>query len=146
MRKCSLTPLRGRPGVEFVNYHPERRVDAAGHVLLHTEGEELGARDAGRPILVLDCSWRRVEKLLATVDGDPVRRRLGSFTTAYPRKSTTFADPSTGLASIEALYAATVILGEPDPSLLDRYRWSEEFLTRNPVLASSVEGPAPGSS
>ena len=31
-RKCSLTPLRGLPGIEFVTYAHDRRVDAAGRI------------------------------------------------------------------------------------------------------------------
>ena len=44
--KCSLTPLRDTDGVRFVDYHPERRVDAAGHILLHADGDELAPKDA----------------------------------------------------------------------------------------------------
>lgn len=135
VKKCSLTPLRGHERVRFVRYDPERRLDAEGHVLLSPDGEELSAADAGRPLLLVDCSWRRVPSLLATVDGSLLPRRLPQLATAYPRRSTTFEDPRTGLASVEALYAASVILGEPEPSLLDGYRWRDEFLARNPELA-----------
>jgi ribosome biogenesis protein Tsr3 len=145
-KKCSLTPLRGHPRVAFRSYDPERRVDAAGHVLLHTDGEELTAADAGSPLLLLDCSWRRVEKLLATVDGAPLRRRLPALATAYPRRSTTFEDPGSGLASIEALFAASVLLGAPDPALLAAYRWRDEFLARNPALAAAAGGGEPATS
>lgn len=134
VKKCSLTPLRAHPSVAFRTYHPERRLDAAGHVLLHVDGEPLSEADAGRPLLLVDCSWRRVAQLLATVDGEPVRRALPPLRTAYPRKSTTFEDPGSGLASVEALFAATALLGEPDPTLLEAYRWREEFLAANPEL------------
>jgi len=133
-KRCSLTPLRGAPGVRFVAYHRERRLDAAGRVLLHPAGEPLSAADAGSGILLIDCSWRRVESLLRTVDGDPLRRRLPALVTAYPRRSRTFEDPERGLASIEALYAALAILGRPRPELLHGYRWAREFLDRNPGL------------
>ena len=59
-KKCSLTPLRGRPGVRFVPFHPERTVDAAGRVLLHPDGDELREEDAGRGLLLVDCCWRRL--------------------------------------------------------------------------------------
>jgi pre-rRNA-processing protein TSR3 len=139
-RKCSLTPLRGVSGIRFVDYDSERRVDAAGRVLLHPDGVELGAADRGRGLLLVDCSWRRVDKLLRTVDGDPARRRLPHLETAYPRKSRDFADPARGLASVEALYAALRILGEPRPELLRDYLWAEDFLRRNPLLASPRSG------
>jgi pre-rRNA-processing protein TSR3 len=132
--KCSLTPIVGLPGVRVVLYHPERRVEAGGRILLHPEGDELGPLDRGRDLLLIDCSWRRVPKLLATVDGPLLARRLPPLASAYPRRSKTFRDPAQGLASIEALYAATVILGEPRPELLEGYCWREPFLTANPGL------------
>jgi len=133
-KKCSLTPLRGMPGVRFVNYDRDRRIDARGRILLHPDGEEIQPEDRGRSLLLVDCSWRRVRDLLATVDGDPTPRRLPPFATAYPRRSRTFVDPERGLASIEALYAALALLGEPCPELLDGYRWAAEFLATNPAL------------
>jgi pre-rRNA-processing protein TSR3 len=133
-RKCSLTPLRGMPGVRFVSYDPDRRVDAGGRVLLDPEGEELGPADAGRGLFLIDCAWRRVPSLRRTVDGEPVRRRLPALVTAYPRRSTTFEDPAAGLASIEALYAAACLLQGPHPELLEHYRWRDAFLAANPSL------------
>ena len=136
-KKCSLTPLRGVPGVEFRTYHPDRRVDATGRVLLDPEGEELSEADAGRGLFLIDCAWRRVPSLRRTVDGEPIRRRLPELTTAYPRKSSTFEDPATGLASIEALYAAACVLYGPHPELLEHYRWRDAFLAANPGLAAA---------
>ncbi len=129
--KCSLTPIRDLPGVELVGYDGERRVNADGRIALDPEGELLTAADAGRDLFLIDSSWRRVEKLKRAVDGVLLPRRLPELVTAYPRKSKTFADPATGLASIEALFAATAILGQPRHELLDAYRWREEFLARN---------------
>jgi len=132
--KCSLTPLRGMPGIRFVEYGADRRVDASGRILLHAEGELLTAADAGLDLFLIDCSWRRVSKLQARVDGAPVLRRLPPLVTAYPRKSSTFQDPDQGLASVEALYAALALLGRPRPELLVNYRWADEFLRFNPCL------------
>ena len=134
-KKCSLTSLRGVSGIRFVEYDAGRRVDAAGRVLLTPDGELLGAGDAGRGLLLVDCSWRRVPTLLRTVDGEPRRRSLPPLRTAYPRKSAVFVDPDRGLASLEALYAALAILGRPRPELLDGYRWSSDFLRLNPGMA-----------
>jgi len=133
-RKCSLTPLLGLPGVSLVVHHRERRLNAAGRILLSPDGEELSRADAGRGLFLVDCSWRRVPTLLAAVDGDPIPRRLPLLVTAYPRRSRIFADPEQGLASVEALYAALAILGRPRPELLAGYRWAEEFLALNPQL------------
>ena len=85
---------------------------------------------------MVDCAWRRVDRLLATVDGELVPRRLPPLHTAYPRASKTFEDPSAGLASIEALYAACALTGRSTAGLLDEYRWAEEFLRRNPALGA----------
>lgn len=133
-KKCSLTPLRGASGVRFVNYDPERRVDAGRRLLLSPEGELFSERDRGLGLFVVDCAWRRVPTLLRTVDGELAPRRLPPLETAYPRRSTIFEDPSEGLASIEALYAALALLGEVHPELLQHYRWRAEFLAANPAL------------
>ena len=134
-KKCSLTPLRDLEGVRFVSYHRDRRLAAGGRVLLHPEGQLFGPADRGRPLLLLDCAWRRVPQLLATVDGPYDLRRLPPLATAYPRRSQVFEDPGEGLASVDALYAAARLLGSPDRELLRGYRWAEEFLRLNPSLA-----------
>lgn len=132
VKKCSLIPLRGTPGVEFVAYDGDRTLEAGGRVLLDPEGELISEADRGLPLLVLDSSWRRLPKLAKTVTGEPVRRRLPPLVTAYPRRSKGFEDPSEGLASVEALYAALVLLGHKDIDyLLDDYLWKQEFLERN---------------
>ena len=130
-RRCSLTPLRGMDGIRFVSYRPQLELDCRGRVLLHPEGELLTEEDAGRDLLLVDCAWRRLPTLLRTVRGDPLRRRLPNLLSAYPRRSRTHEDPETGLASIEALYAALAILRRPEPELLRSYRWSQEFLALN---------------
>jgi len=136
--KCSLTPLRGLPGLEFVEYRPDRRLAAGTRILLHPDGEELGPADRGHDLLLVDCAWRRVPSLLRTVDGRLLPRRLPPLASAYPRRSKTHPDPESGLASVEALFAATVLLGEPRPDLLARYRWRAAFLARNPALHAPV--------
>jgi len=137
--KCSLTPLRGMTGVRFVEYHPERRLAAGERVLLHPEGELFSPADRGRDLLLIDCAWRRVPSLLRTVDGTLHARRLPPLVSAYPRRSKTFRDPELGLASVEALFAATLLLGAPRSELLDAYRWREAFLAANPELSAAAE-------
>jgi len=75
-----------------------------------------------------------VPRLLGRCDGELRPRRLPALRTAYPRSSKTFRDPDAGLASVEALYAASVLLGEPHPEWLADYRWRDEFLRLNPTL------------
>jgi pre-rRNA-processing protein TSR3 len=132
--KCSLTPLRGAPGVRFLEYRHDRRYDVGERVLLSPDGEPFGPADAAADLLLIDCAWRRVPQLLARCDGALRPRRLPSLATAYPRASKTFRDPDEGLASIEALYAASVLLGEPHPEWLDDYRWRDEFLRANAAV------------
>ena len=131
VKKCSLTPLRGRAGVRFVSYQRERRIEVGRRILLHPDGEEIGAGDAHQPLLLVDCSWRRLPQMLAMIDGELHPRRLPALTTAYPRQSKQFQDPERGLASIEALYAALALLGDPLPDLLAQYRWAAVFLASN---------------
>ena len=133
-KKCSLTPLRGLCSLRFVNHNPDRRVAAGPRILLHTDGDELSERDRGSSLLLVDCAWRRVAAVLATIDGDLVHRRLPPLVSAYPRASKVFEDPAGGLASVEALYAALALLGDPRPDLLAQYHWREQFLALNPEL------------
>lgn len=133
-KKCSLTPLRGMQGVRFVPLSNGRRVDAGRRLWLHPDGEALTPADRGIGILVVDCTWRRLTKLSACIDGELVRRRLPPLVTAYPRRSKLTPDPEHGLASVEALYAATALLDGPRPELLLGYRWAAQFLAANPEL------------
>ncbi len=134
-KKCSLTPLREVEGVEFLRYRHDGVFEVGERILLDPEGEELTAADAGPGFLLIDCAWRRVGSLNKTLRGTFHRRRLPELQTAYPRKSRLFEDPDTGLASVEALYAALFILGQPAPQLLEGYRWRDEFLRLNPQLS-----------
>ena len=132
--KCSLTPLRGLPDIEFKSYRFDRRHTVGRRLFLTPDGEPFGEADRGLDLFLIDCAWRRVPKLLATVDGDLLPRRLPELRSAYPRKSKLFEDPGSGLASIEALYAAVCLLDGPRSDLLRDYRWREAFLEANPEL------------
>ena len=145
-RKCSLTPLRGRPEIRFLEWRPSVVLDAAGHTLLHVGGEPLTAADRGRPLLLLDASWKKVPRMLRSLRGDPARRSIPrGWETAYPRRSKTFPDPPRGLASVEALFAASAILGEPRFDLLEGYAFAEAFLRANARRLGAPVAPAEGS-
>jgi pre-rRNA-processing protein TSR3 len=127
--KCSLRFLHDRPEITFLRSKPGFTFDATGHTLLAVDAPELTPADAGRPLLLLDSTWRWLPQLLACVAGEPVRRSLpAGIRTAYPRTSKLFEDPANGLASVEALYAARRLLGDDDPSLLDGYHWKDAFV------------------
>lgn len=127
--KCSLRFLHDRPEMTFYRNKPGFVFDATGYTLLAVDAPPLSLADAGRPLLLLDSTWRWLPQLVACVTGTPVLRSIpGDVRTAYPRTSKVFEDPAQGLASIEALYLARKLLGDDDPSLLDGYHWKEAFL------------------
>ena len=127
--KCSLRFLHERPEMTFLRNKPGFAFDATGFTLLAVDAEPLSVADAGRPLLLLDSTWRWLPQLLACVKGEPIRRSIpGDVRTTYPRVSKVFDDPQQGLASIEALYLARKHLGDDDPSLLDGYHWKDDFL------------------
>jgi pre-rRNA-processing protein TSR3 len=129
-RKCSVLPLRGRPGLVFLSYPVKERPELAGYVRLAAEGPELSSADAGAGVLLLDGSWRRAGAMIREF-ADVPPRSLHGWKTAYPRVSKLGTDPDNGLASVEALYIAHHILGRPTEGFLEHYRWAEGFLRLN---------------
>ncbi len=133
LSKCTLEPLRERPDLTFYRAKKGFKFDAGGHILLAMDAPPLSPADAGRPLLFLDGTWRRLPQLEACLEGEPLRRSLpAGIRTAYPRVSKIFTDPEGGLASVEALYVAKKILGDDDPAILSEYRWKEKFLKNLP--------------
>lgn len=129
--KCSLRFLHARPEMTFVRARPGGTFDGTGFTLLAVDAPALSPADAGRPLLLLDATWRWLPVLRSGVTGAVVERSIPpGLTTAYPRTSKLFDDPAAGLASVEALYAARALLGDDDPSLLEGYHWREAFLAR----------------
>ncbi len=126
--KCSLTPLEGREDIAFYKAREGWCFDMTGFTVLALGAPELSAEDAGRPLLLLDSTWRLLPQLEACLCGEGVRRTLPAVDTAYPRVSKIAEDPHGGLASVEALFLAKLLLGERDDSLLDAYYWREEFI------------------
>ncbi|MBX3443546.1 MAG: hypothetical protein KF774_14160 [Planctomyces sp.] len=128
--KCSVEPLRGREGFVFWK-HPRRGTEPLGnYVRLGLGGPQLGPEDAERGLLILDGTWRWAAAMERDFAESPVRS-LGDWRTAYPRVSKLFEDPTAGLATIEALFAAYAQLGRPTEGLLDDYAWRERFLELN---------------
>ena len=137
LKKCSLTPLRERHDLPIQWFHCNigDEIDVGTATLLHPDGEPLSPADAGRPLLLVDSSWRDLPRVLETVSGDFQKRCLPkNLQTAYPRKSKLFEDPETGLAGIEALHAALTLLGKRDDSLLEGYYWASAWLQSNSEL------------
>ena len=127
LSKCSLVTLENRDDITFYRAKQGWSFDVTGFTLLALDAPELSGADAGRPLLLLDSTWRLLPKLQACLCGIAESRTLPAVDTAYPRVSKLSKDPLGGLASIEALYLAKLILGERDDSLLESYYWREEF-------------------
>ena len=126
--KCSLTPLEGRSDISFYRARPGWTFDAVGFTVLALGAPSLSMEDCGRPLLLLDSTWRLVPQLEACLLGEGVRRTLPAVPSAYPRTSKIAEDPAGGLASVEALFLAKVLLGERDDTLLENYYWRCQFL------------------
>jgi rRNA small subunit aminocarboxypropyltransferase len=132
--KCSIQPLRGTPGLTFMPYPLRQHPDLSKHLLLAPEAPVLSPADAGRPLLLLDANWRHAEKMRKAVEPVEARSIPPDWKTAYPRRSKMHQDPDTGLATVEALFAAFCILGCRDDSLLRFYPWKDAFLEMNQTL------------
>ena len=154
-RKCTVEPLRGHADIEFCRLGKprpgERCVSAPGGLILEVGAPVLRPSDrellsGDQRVVVLDASWARLEPLrrrIAFPDESRLARRSlpSEIVTAYPRHSKLFEDPDTGLATVEALFAVTAILGEPRPEFLETYHWAEAFLAANaPRLATQASG------
>ena len=126
--KCSLRPLEARAEITFHRTRPDWTLDVSGFTILALGAPELSPADAGRPLLLLDSTWRLLPQLETCLRGEGIRRTLPAVPTAYPRVSKITVDPSRGLASVEALYLAKLMLGERDDSILAEYYWAENFM------------------
>jgi pre-rRNA-processing protein TSR3 len=126
--KCSLRPLEARAEMTFYRARPDWTLDVSGFTILALGAPELSPADAGRPLLLLDSTWRLLPQLETCLRGEGIRRTLPAVPTAYPRVSKITVDPSRGLASVEALYLAKLMLGERDDSILAEYYWAENFM------------------
>lgn len=126
--KCSLKGLEGRADIEFYRARPGWTFDVTGFTVLGLGAPLLSLEDADRPLLLLDSTWRLLPQIEACLIGEGVRRTLPEVPTAYPRTSKIAEDPSEGLASVEALFLAKLLLGERDDTLLEGYYWRLQFL------------------
>ncbi len=131
--KCSVWPLRDRDDFVFWKYPIRGPEPLDGYVRLGIGGELLGPDDAERGLLVVDGTWRYAERMEADFADVPVRS-LPEWTTAYPRVSKQYDDPASGLATVEAIFAAFVATGRETTGLLDHYHWADAFLAANAEL------------
>lgn len=135
LSKCTVEPLRGRPGFRFVKFRHGLELPVDGALVLAVDAPVLSPADAqddqGRPrtLVLLDSTWRLLPALEGCLHGTPLWRSLPpEIPTAYPRQSKLATDPPAGLASIEALFVALRLLGDDRPDLLAGYHWRQPFL------------------
>ncbi|MGA8165325.1 MAG: hypothetical protein WB791_09965 [Waddliaceae bacterium] len=138
IKKCSLRGLEKREDFHFLTYPKSELPDLAGYLLLTLDAPPLSQEDRNQGLFILDGTWRYVqEKLLRYVleRQQPVCRRLpDGWRTAYPRRQPDCPLPEIGLASLEAIYAAYVVMGRDCTGLLDHYYWKDAFLEKNKAI------------
>ncbi|MCB1136833.1 MAG: hypothetical protein KDK78_11240 [Chlamydiia bacterium] len=143
LSKCSLRGLEPREDFTFFRYPITEVPECTGYILLDLGAPPLTRADAGRGLLVLDATWRWAEQMHKTIEPrvDVVKRSIpAGARTAYPRRQDDCADPEAGLASIEAIYIAYVILGRSTEGLLDGYYWGQRFLELNTDYLRGLSG------
>jgi len=132
LKKCSLSGLEGREDLLFLTYPIHALPDLSSYLVLKVGAPPLSAEDGTKGLLLLDGTWNLAAMMEKHVPEHVEARSLPShFRTAYPRRQTGCPDPTTGLASVEALYIAHFILGRNLKGLLDHYHWREAFMQLN---------------
>jgi pre-rRNA-processing protein TSR3 len=138
LSKCTLWPLVKRFGFETRTFPDMSGIAWEDTVLLAPGDEPLTAQDHGKTVVIVDGTWRLAKRIAARIPAP--RRSLTGFVSAYPRTSKLFRDPPGGLASAEALFVVSLVLGAELPFLLDDYRWKEEFLRLNRRRMEELRG------
>lgn len=134
-KKCSLQYLKEHSNFPFYMYPNGSLPNLNEHVLLTLDGPILTPVDRNMGLCLLDATWRYAEKMhkyvIASYPNIPCRSLPNGCVTAYPRKQTNCSNPGCGLASIEALFLAYLILDREPLSLLNGYIWKQPFLSLN---------------
>jgi ribosome biogenesis protein Tsr3 len=144
-KKCTLYPLRGREDFSFRTKKDSERINA-NSILLFPDGETLTSQlaeeiknqlssshnEEGKKeldIVLIDSRWKKTKVILESL---PQLRRvsLRGYVTGAKRKE---PPPPGGLASVEALYLTSLLLGKPDSTLLDKYHFRERFFEINGI-------------
>ena len=140
LQKCSLRGLESREDMLFFTYPKDPLPSLQNCVLLTLDAPVLSVADAHLTLFLIDGTWKHSEvmyKQLQTPHLFEKRSLPPELYTAYPRKQTDCPDPRRGLASVEALFAAYVLLGRNPSGLLDFYYWKKVFLQNNAAFFSS---------
>lgn len=137
LRKCSLRGLEVRDDLDFYTYPKTLPTDLQGYIVLDIDAPPLSPADGERGLLLVDGTWRYAETMVGALqregllDTTVARSLPGHYRTAYPRRQDDCPDPERGLASVEALYLAYLLLDRPTEGILDHYYWKQQFLEVN---------------
>ncbi|MFA5250111.1 MAG: hypothetical protein WC371_01715 [Parachlamydiales bacterium] len=135
LKKCTLSGLEGRPDLSFFSYPAAlETLPALENYLILKLGEPpLEETDQQNGLFLIDATWRYAQIMEKKLPWEKMKKRSlpAGFRTAYPRKQTLCPDPLAGLASVEALFLAHLILKKTTAGLLDNYYWKEAFLKIN---------------
>lgn len=137
LKKCSLRGLEAREDINFYTYPAHSLPDLSSYLLLTLDAPLLQKTDDPLGIFLIDGTWKHAQSMynqLSKPHRFLTRSLPQELQTAYPRRQEDCADPSRGLASVEALFAAYVILGRNPDGLLDNYYWKDAFLQKNRFL------------
>ncbi len=134
VNKCSLRGLETREDFKFYTYPKHALPDLSKYLLLTLDAPVLTKEDASLGIFLIDGTWKHATIMCTQVQKNyffTLRSLPKGLQTAYPRRQDDCIDPSRGLASAEALFAAYCLLGRDPQGLLDHYYWKEAFLQKN---------------
>ncbi|MCB1082632.1 MAG: hypothetical protein KDK63_05760 [Chlamydiia bacterium] len=134
LKKCSLRGLESRADLHFLTYPTDPIPFLENGLLLDLEAPPLSSADQGKQLFLIDGTWNYAAVMHRQIPHPEkwTRRSLpANIRTAYPRKQTVCVDPIRGLASVEALFMAHLILGYATEGLLDHYYWKDDFLFLN---------------
>lgn len=132
LKKCSLRGLETRADLRFYTYPTDPLPELTNCLILKVGAPILTVKDADKNLLLIDGTWRLAAVMESQLPPNLETRSLPpGWRTAYPRRQTECPDPEAGLASVEALFVACLILGKPTNDLLDCYYWKDLFLEKN---------------
>jgi hypothetical protein len=137
-KKCTLYPLRSRPDFSFRTIKDQIPIPS-NSILLFPDGEPFSEdllydikgdelhKDPVLNIVLIDSRWKKAKGIADKLQ-DIRRVSLEGYVTGAQRKD---PPPEGGLASVEALYLASLYLGRPDPTLLSNYHFKDRFFGLN---------------
>ena len=131
LKKCSLQGLESRTDIQFLAYPCADYPNLSSYVVLSLDAPPLAIGDADSGLLLIDGTWKYAEVMARQLPYCKPRSLPKEIRTAYPRKQTDCIDPKRGLASVEALYIAYMIMGRDPSGLLDHYYWEKSFHQNN---------------